>query len=116
MNCPDCDKAIHGDVCSCGWAKPGATKVIYRNTEGPRAADGITREQFGLTLFSAIHMIGEIKQLRILLGRVAMGELPTRDYKEREGKLIDQLRTALLTLKADDVSALLGRYPWVAAL
>ena len=116
MNCPDCDKEIHGVVCSCGWAKPGSVKVIYRNTEGPKAADGITREQFGLTLFNAIHAIGEIKQLRILLGRVAMGELPANDYKQREGKLIDQLRTALLSLKADDVSEVVQRYPWVAAL
>jgi len=116
MNCPDCDKAIHGNVCSCGWVKPGAAKVIYRNTENVQPPHGVGREALGLELYNAIMAIGEIKQLRILLGRVAMGELRPADYKQREAKLIEQLRTGLLAMQAEDVTALVSRYPWVAAL
>ena len=116
MNCPDCDREVHGVSCTCGWIKPGASKVIWRNTESIQPTNGCTREQFGLQLYNTVQSIGELMQIRILLGRVAMGELLPADYKQREGKLIEQLRTALLALKPDDVTQVVRRYPWVAAL
>ncbi len=117
MNCPDCDKEVHGLCCSCGWVKAGTSKIIYRNTESHMPTFGcITREQFGLGLYNAVQLIGEIKQLRVMLGRVAMGELKPSDYKQREGKAVEQLRTCLLQLKPDDVVEVTNDYPWVAAL
>lgn len=91
------------------------SKVIWRNTEHLIAA-GITKDEFGIQLYNTIMLIGGIMQLRCYLGHVAMGELPPCDYKQREGKLIDQVRTGLLALKADDVAQVVRRYPWVAAL
>lgn len=116
MNCPDCDREVHGVSCTCGWVKPGTSKVIWRNTESIQPTNGCTREQFGIQLYNTVQSIGELMQIRILLGHVAMGELPANDYKQREGKVIDQLRTALLALKADEVTQVVRRYPWVAAL
>ena len=118
MNCPDCDREVHGGVaCTCGWVKPGASKVIYRNTEAPIPTQGhVNRDEFGKGLYEAVKIIGEIKQLRIMLGRVAMGELKPSDYKQREAKAIDQLRTCLVGLKPDDLTEVVNDYPWVAGL
>ena len=119
MNCPECDREMHGIACSCGWAKPGAAnKVIWRSTESPKPTDGITREQFGVTLYHAIELIGGIMQLRVFRGRVAMDELPKSyglECKAKEHKLIEELRSIVMQLKADDVTELVNRYPWVAA-
>ncbi len=117
MNCPDCDKEVHGSVCSCGWARSGSNKIIWRNTEHEMPNDCITKEQFGLTLYNAIMLIGGIKQLRMFRGYVAMGDLPqTDEYKLKEAKLIEQLKTALVALKSDEVTDVVSEYPWVATL
>ena len=117
MNCPDCDREVHGGIaCACGWIKPGSSKVIYRNTEHEQPSNTCTKEQFGLMLYEAVSLVGAIKQVRVLLGRVAMGELPASDYKQREAKLIEQFRTALLALKPDEVTQVVRKYPWVVAL
>jgi len=116
MNCPDCDRDVHGTVCTCGWIKPGSSKVIWRNTESAQPTNGCTKEQFGMGLYETVLLVGGIMQLRTALGHVAMGELEPGDYKQREGKLIEQLRTALVALKPDDVTQVVRRYPWVAAL
>lgn len=116
MNCPDCDREVHGSVCSCGWAR-SSSKIVWRNTEYEMPTDCVTKEQFGITLYNAVALIGGIMQLRVFRGYVAMGDLPqTDEYKQREAKLIDQLRTALVALKPDDVTQVVRRYPWVAAL
>lgn len=116
MNCPDCDREVHSTVCTCGWIKPGSSKVIWRNTEHVQPTNGCTKEQFGLGLYETVFLIGGIMQVRNSLGRVAMGVLEPGDFKQREGKLIEQLRTALLALNPDDVTQVVRRYPWVAAL
>ena len=116
MNCPDCDREVHGVVCTCGWIKPGSSKVIWRNTEHEQPTNGVTKEQFGLGLYETVCLIGGIMQVRNALGHVAMGDMEPGDYKQREGKLIEQFRTALLALKADEVTQVARRYPWVAAL
>lgn len=116
MNCPDCDREVHGTVCTCGWIQPGSSKVLWRNTEHVQPTNGCTKEQFGVGLYEAVFLIGGIMQLRTYLGHVAMGELEPGDYKQREGKLIEQLRTALLALKADELTQIVRRYPWVATL
>lgn len=115
MNCPDCDREVHGQSCSCGWIPAGQSRVIYRSTEH-ELPKGITKEEFGIQLYNTIVLIGGVMQLRRYLGKVAMGELEPRDFKQREGKLIEHLRTALLALKADDLTQVVRRYPWVAAL
>lgn len=116
MNCPDCDREVHGTVCTCGWIQPGSSKVIWRNTEHGQPTNGCTKEQFGLGLYEAVFLVGGIMQVRNALGHVAMGELEPGEYKQREVKLIDQLRTALLALKADELTQIVRRYPWVATL
>lgn len=117
MNCPDCDREVHGGIaCTCGWVNPGTSKVVWRNTEHVQPANGCTKEQFGLGLYETVWLIGGIMQIRNALGHVAMGDIQPGDYKQREGKLIEQLRTALLALKADDLTQVVRRYPWVAAL
>ena len=118
QTCLECKEQFQGIRCSCGWQPKGAASgIVYRNTEHALPTHGcITREQFGLGLYQAVSLIGEIKQLRIMLGRVAMGELKPSDYKQREVKAIDQLRTCLVGLKADDVTEVVNEYPWVAGL
>ena len=120
MNCPDCDKQLNGPACTCGWVKPGTlSKVVWRNTEGPRPTDGMTREQFGLNLYHAIELVGGIAELRVIRGHAAMGELPKaygNECKAKEDTLIDELRSTLLHLKAEDMTEFITRYPWVAAL
>lgn len=116
MNCPDCDREVHGPSCSCGWAKPGPSTVIFRSTEHA-IPDGITKEEFGLDLFRAIYCVGGIIQLRKYREKAAMGDLPANDdYLKRETKLIEELRTVLVHLKPNDVTDMLDRYPWIATL
>ena len=115
--CLECGELFQGVRCSCGWQQKGTpTGIVFRNTEHALPANGVMREEFGLQLFEAIHLIGQIKQLRVMLGRVAMGELKPSDYKQREAKAVEQLRTCLVQLTPDDVVEVTNDYPWVAAL
>ena len=31
MNCPDCDRALHGDRCACGWVNTGPAPTGQRD-------------------------------------------------------------------------------------
>lgn len=117
MNCPDCDRAITGIACTCGWVKPGSSNIVYRNTEHAIPDDSITKKEFGLDLYRALECIGGIQTLRNYRAKVAMGDLPqTNEFKEREVKLIGEFTSILVRLKACDVTDLTRRYPWVAKL
>ena len=88
---------------------------MFRSTEHPQPS-GISSQEFGVSLFTTITLIGGIMQLREYRGRVAMGVLePRADYLAQEVKLKEQLKTALVHLSADDVTSVLQRYPWVAS-
>lgn len=115
VECPECFEEFTPPLCSCGYRTIRPNTVIFRSTEH-EVPLGITREEFGVQLYNTIVLIGGLIQLRHYLGKVAMGELEPRDFKEREVKLIDQLRTALLALKPDDLTQVVRRYPWVATL
>lgn len=117
QTCLECQEQFQGMRCECGW-QPGGTKspMVFRNTEHPQPANCITKDEFGIGIYNTISLIGGIIQIRQYLGKVAMGEMEPGDYKQREGKLIEQFRTALLALKPDEVTQVVRRYPWVAAL
>ncbi len=116
MQCPTCDGPFDGVTCSCGYEQPKrSTGVLFRSTEHPQPK-GITRAEFGESLYLTLWIIGGIMQLRRYRGLVAMGDLePTDEYAKREAKLKEQLASAMVALPADDVTEIVQRYPWVAA-
>lgn len=116
ITCQVCDKAVQGTACECGWAPQfKSSGVVFRSTEHPQPK-GISRSEFVEQLYITIGLIGGIMQLRRYRGMVAMGDLPkTDEYAQREAKLKEQLATAMRMLSAADVTAILQKYPWVAA-
>lgn len=116
MICQVCDKAVQGTACECGWTPHLKHQgIVFRSTEHPQPK-GITRAEFGEMLYVTLGLIGGIMQLRRYRGLMAMGELEkTDEYETREMKLRDQLKSAMVSLPAGDVTEILHRYPWVAA-
>lgn len=116
MICQVCDRTVQGAACECGWAPEAKRQgIAYRSTEHPQPK-GITRAEFGEQLYITLGLIGGIMQLRRYRGLVAMGYLEKPDeYEKREAKLREQLTTALVALPADEVTAIVQQYPWVAA-
>ncbi len=118
MNCPDCDRPVHGQTCSCGWSALGQSKIIYRSTEHERPANGVSREVFGETLYEILFAIGELKQVR--KNRSRYGELvsgPTSGVQYAcEQKLVDKVRSAMIQLTPEEVVQVTDKYPWVAEL
>ena len=116
MQCPTCDGPFDGISCTCGYERPAkASGVVFRSTEHPQPK-GIARAEFGEQLYIALGLIGGIVQLRRYRGLVAMGQMEkTDDFQKREAKLIEQLATVMVHIPANDVAAIVQKYPWVAA-
>lgn len=116
ITCQVCDKAVQGAACECGWAPDFKRQgIAYRSTEHP-APKGISRSEFGEQLYLTLGLIGGIMQLRRYRGLVAMGQMEkTDDFQKREAKLKEQLATVMVHIPANDVAAIVQKYPWVAA-
>jgi hypothetical protein len=112
MTCPDCDREIYSDKCQCGYR---VNRIVLTQPQEPQQ-NGVGRDEFGDLLYHAVRAIGEIKQLRVLRGRVAMGELPDAGYQQKEAGLIQELAQTISKLKADEVVGITTKYPWVAGL
>jgi hypothetical protein len=95
---------------------PGTKRIVLSSPTPEPHTNGVGRDDFGQILYKAVHAIGEIKQLRILRGRVAMGELPDAGYKEKEQGMIQELAQLLTQLDINDVVSINKKYPWVAGL
>lgn len=118
MDCPVCDKQFAGPTCYCGFSKPSAaSKVPHRSTEHALPEQGVDMASaLGQPLCDALKAIGNITTLRVQLGRAAT--LPKRivtECRQNEAAAITALRAAMVQLRADQVTDLVQRYPWVKA-
>lgn len=109
MTCPDCDREISGDKCQCGYR----VKVYQFQAGVPVMPNGITCEQFGLSLYEAIFCCGGILQLRDMQkSELARADKAIRDgYRQRESVLHGQLAALTPKLPVADQEALIQRYP-----
>jgi hypothetical protein len=111
MTCPECEKEIYGERCTCGYK----IQIIPMKHGLPveREPAGITREQFGLSLYEAIKCCGGIMQLRKYqdMEKAQEDQAWRKDLEQREDALSQQLDTLLPKLSVADQEAMMLRYP-----
>ncbi len=108
MNCPQCDKALYGTSCPCGYTSLTTACTPIRSTE--RAIpNGSTLEDFGVDLFAAIKVCTGILQLQELQQKADTRRSP--EYQQRELLMLQQLAALVPKLSVGDQEQLIERYP-----
>lgn len=115
MTCASCDRVIEAYPCECGY---GQEVSSYRPAMPARYAPmpfGVTKEEFGLTLYEVIKLIGGILGLdeqRSLAINAHQGykvQAILARRKEHQHTLAQQLPR----LNNSEMAQILLRYPWV---
>lgn len=111
MSCITCEL----DPCIC---HPAQGQQPIRSTYTPMDW-GLTREQFGEDLYTAIATVGKIMQLKhqrqhIAPSRIKKGQL--KAWQRQESELLASLREQVKGLSDADAAAVMTRYPFVGAL
>lgn len=115
ITCLECGEQFQGVRCVCGWEPPKQKGPSHSRHTDRQLQDGISRAEFGERLYHTITLIGGIKELRVLRGHVAMGDLLPADYDQRETHLIEQLNAVLVTLPPNEVTEIVAAYPWITS-
>ncbi len=119
QTCEVCSEPMTGDACACGWSLPLPSTVHARSTYREMPV-GLTKEEFGMTLYKTIELIGGILQLRqwraarISAQRAKPGDLKKWQVKEKD--LSQKLRIMMVDqLSAEEAAEVAMKYPWVAS-
>lgn len=93
MNCPSCDKEVFGDACACGWLQQVKLQTPQMRSTYIQQPFGLTKEEFGLDLFSAIKASTGSRQAFATsdVYRKKKMKQKAEEYNQRGKTLLDEL-------------------------